>query len=168
MQPLATVSFSDVIGQAPHDIAWWQMCIRALIVFVMLLVLIQLGGTRAFGKISAFDIVIGVLLGSTLSRAINGSAPFGASLAAGAALVLLHWIAGRVAFHSHTAGRLIKGHAVQLVADGQLLDDALKRYNITEHDLEAALRVKVKSGDLAKLKDAYLERSGEISVIPYD
>ena len=162
------MSFSDVIGHTSHDIAWWQMCIRALIVFVTLLVLIQLGGTRAFGKISAFDIVVGVMLGSTLSRAINGSAAFGPSLAAGAALVLFHWIAGRLAFHSHVAGRLIKGHAVQLVADGQQLGDALKRYNITEHDLQAALRVKVKTGDLAKLKDAFLERSGEISVIPYE
>lgn len=161
------MSFSEVIGHAPHDIAWWQMCVRALIVFVSLLVLIQLGGTRAFGKISAFDIVVGVMLGSTLSRAINGSAPFGPSLAAGAALVLFHWVGGRLAFHSHTAGQLIKGRSVQLVADGQQLGAALKRYNITERDLEEALRMKIKSGDLSKLKDAYLERSGEISVIPY-
>ena len=162
------MSFYDVIGRAPHDIAWWQMCVRALIVFVTLLVLIQLGGTRAFGKISAFDIVVGVMLGSTLSRAINGSAPFLPSLAAGAALVLLHWIGGRLAFRSHAAGRLIKGRAVQLVADGRQCPAALRRYNITERDLQEALRMKVKSEDLAKLKDAFLERSGDISVIPYD
>ena len=162
------MSFSDVIGSTPHDITWWQMCLRALIVFVELLALIQIGGTRAFGKISAFDIVVGVMLGSTLSRAINGSAPFGESLVAGAALVLFHWIAGRLAFHSHAAGRIIKGRAVQLVADGQQLHDALKRYNVTDHDLQEALRMRIKSEDLAKLKDAFLERSGEISVIPYE
>lgn len=65
----------QIIG-AENDIKWWQMAIRAFIVFLVAIVLIRIGNKRIFGKYSSFDIVLGIILGSILSRAITGNLLF--------------------------------------------------------------------------------------------
>lgn len=87
------------IGPNSSDIAWWQMTIRAAIIF-FLLFLVRIGGKRAFGKTTAFDIVLGVLLGSALSRSLTGNAPLLPTLAASGSLVLLHFLVAKLALNS--------------------------------------------------------------------
>lgn len=83
--------FHDLIG-SKGDILWWQMSIRAVLIFLFGLVLIRLFGRRAFGKQTALDIVLAIVVGSNLSRALTANAPFFPTLAATAAIVLLFWL----------------------------------------------------------------------------
>src|SRR5262249_49447883 len=80
----------------PHasagDLTTGQIALRAILVFLVWLVVVRLADRRLLGKYSAFDVVLAVMLGSVLSRAINGSAPFWGTLAAAAVLVALHWL----------------------------------------------------------------------------
>lgn len=72
------------------------------------LLMVRLSSRRSLAEKTAFDAILLVILASVLSRAINGSATFFASIGASFVLVFLHrffaWIAGR----SHTFGKLIK------------------------------------------------------------
>ncbi|WP_246000369.1 DUF421 domain-containing protein [Pontibacter diazotrophicus] len=161
--------FNIAFGIHGEELTWWQMSVRAVVVFFVALIILRIGNHRIFGKNSAFDIVLGIIYGSILSRAITGNSPFIPTLVAALVLVLLHKGLAIVAYHSSFGfGDFIKGERVKLIEDGDLMRDALKKNSVTENDLEEALRKSGTEADLSKIKSAYLERSGKISVIMKD
>ena len=65
--------------------------LRTAVVFLAALVLIHLSNRRFMARMSPFDTVVPIVLGATLSRAINGGAGLLPTRAAAAALLALHW-----------------------------------------------------------------------------
>ncbi len=53
-----------------------------------------------------------------------------------------------------------------MVKDGQLQQTNMQKENITEQDLLEVLRTQGKITQVQEVQEAYLERSGNISVIP--
>jgi uncharacterized membrane protein YcaP (DUF421 family) len=107
---------------------------------------------------------VGFILGSLLSRGITGEASLSGTFAASAILVFVHWLLTWLAWRSHWFGKLITGTTELLVKDGELLIDGLRHSHISQHDLEEQLRLRgVES--LSQVKQAYKERSGEVSVV---
>lgn len=143
------------------------MALRAVIVYAVTLVLVRLGSRRLLAKPSAFDVIVAIMLGSIMSRAINGSAPFAPTLAAGAVLLLMHWAFAMLAVRVHWLSASLKGARIVLVRDGKVLGDGMRRAGITDEDLAEALRLQMHDDDPSKVEAAYMERSGDISVIPH-
>jgi uncharacterized membrane protein YcaP (DUF421 family) len=143
-----------------------QMALRAITIYVLTLAIVRLGSKRFLGKGSAFDIIAGIMIGSVMSRAINGSAPFFPTLAAGAAMIGLHWIFAGLAFHTSWFGTLVKGRSVLLVEDGVVQPEGMQRASLSENDLAEALRLQASVMEPSKVRLAYLERDGNVSVIP--
>lgn len=158
-------SIHMIIGKDADTITWWQMVCRATLIFFYTLLLVRVGGRRIFGKRTSFDIVLGVILGSVMSRALTANAQFFPSVAAVTALVLLHMLLAKLAYRSRTLGYLIKGREVQLVDDGEVDREAMKRASMSERDLLEALRSSGNTTTTEGLRAVYLERSGEVSVI---
>jgi hypothetical protein len=103
---------SWALGLDAIRLTLWQMGLRAAVIYVAALVMVRLVGDRRFiGKYAALDVLLTVILGSTLSRAINGSAPFFDSLGAALVLVGMHWLFSAIAFHFEGLDTLIKGHS---------------------------------------------------------
>lgn len=153
-----------LIGAKGEAITWWQMTIRACLIFVYGLILVRIGGRRVFWKLDSSDIVVSVLVGSNLSRALTANAPFLPTLAATGALVLIYWMLGYAALYSSFLSALTKGRARPLVWNGQLDRKQMKRNGVTEGDLFEAMRSKGIL-DLEQVGYAYLERNGSISII---
>jgi|SRR6185312_5031111 len=84
---------------------------------------------------TAFDVILGFMIGSIASRAVTGNAPFVASLAVTAALVLLHWLFSALATHSDTFGGFIKGRPDVLILNGRVDEVALRKAHLSERDL---------------------------------
>lgn len=158
-------SLDFLIGSDPQTITWWQMCIRATIIFFYLLFLVRFGSIRAFGRSTSFDIVLAILLGSTISRALTGNSKLIPTLAASAVLVFLHRALAVWAFYSEKIGHLVKGKEIPLAKGGSFDRKAMKKASITRHDILEALRTSKGKTDSDIVKDAYLERSGKISLI---
>jgi uncharacterized membrane protein YcaP (DUF421 family) len=163
------VEFLDtLLGIGSDSLTWWQMAVRAIVVFIAALLIMRIGNKRIFGKHTAFDIVLGIIYGSVLSRAITGNSPFWPTLAAALTLVLLHRFFAFLAYNtSGFFGPFIKGSPVCLIKDGKVQEDELKKHSLTENDLHEALRI----GGVTDAKDvAYgcLERSGDISIVKKD
>ena len=156
--------FRDIIGPDSNAINWWQMSIRGVITFMLTLLLIRFGDNRIFGKNSAFDIALGVILGSILSRAITGNAPFLPALLTSFVLVMLHRLLAYLACRS-SIGNFIKGKTYQLMKNGEMLSDQMEQQKITKNDLEEAMRTTGNTTDLGEVEAAFLERSGSISII---
>ncbi|MBB6611210.1 DUF421 domain-containing protein [Pontibacter sp. Tf4] len=158
--------FNYLFGIGEDTLTWWQMSLRAIGVFIAALLIVRVGNQRVFGKNTAFDIILGVVFGSILSRAITGNSPFWPTLAAALVLVLLHRGLATIAYHvSGRFGDFLKGKSVQLVKDGQLQHEALQKFSVTENDLQEAARTMGGTTDISTIETAYLERDGDISVI---
>lgn len=155
-----------LLGLDIKDLAVWQMALRALIVYVAAILMIRISDKRFIGKNTAIDVVLGIVLGSVVSRAITGNAPFFPTLGAGFVLVGLHWLLAALSFRSKRFGTLVKGPTRTLISDGKVQQDNLQTAHISENDLREALRLHAHLTDPSKVKTALLERSGDISVIP--
>ncbi|MGV3538664.1 MAG: DUF421 domain-containing protein [Rufibacter sp.] len=155
-----------ILGIGVKELNWWQMSIRAVVVFLIVLVYLRVANKRIFGRHSAFDIVLGVMYGSVMSRAITGNAPFYPTLITGLVMILLHRLLAAVALRSgQGVSTFLKGKTVTLVKDGEMLYDAMREHNITENDILEALRTHGGPVDVSKVESACLERSGSISVV---
>ena len=64
---------SWALGLDAEELTAWQMGLRAMIVYIIGVVLIRLGEKRFIGKFSAFDVIVAIMIGSVLSRAIRGA-----------------------------------------------------------------------------------------------
>ena len=73
-------------GADPDDLGAGAMALRTAVIYALTLVLVRLSSRRLLAKPSAFDVIVAIMLGSIMSRAINGSAPLVPTLAAGAVL----------------------------------------------------------------------------------
>jgi uncharacterized membrane protein YcaP (DUF421 family) len=156
------------LGLESREINIFQMSLRALVVFILAIAMLRIGDKRFMGKSTALDVMLGIVFGSVVSRAITGNAPFFPTLAAAVVLVALHWIFSALAFRSHKIGSLFKGHHRPLVVDGKINWDEMKSAHISEHDLHEAMRLSGSCADVRNVKSAHLERNGEISILMHD
>ena len=147
------------------DLAFGHMAARALVVFWVAVILARLGARRLLAHGAGFDIMVAVILGSVLSRAINGQAPFFPTLGASVLLVALHHLLATLTFHSHSLSQLVKGRPHVLVRDGKLDHRELARSKITHDDLDEHLRLHGNVKETADVAEARLERNGSVSVV---
>jgi uncharacterized membrane protein YcaP (DUF421 family) len=154
------------LGQDVGDVGAVQMALRTSVIYAFSLVIVRLGSKRFLSEATAFDVVVGIMLGSVMSRAINGSAPFSPTLLGGVALVGIHWLLGALAVHASWFGTLVKGSPVLLIKDGEIQREGMRRTGLSNNDLEQALRLRSNQTDPTQVQLAYLERNGGISVIP--
>jgi hypothetical protein len=75
------------LGAEPKDLTFVQISLRGVVVFLATLLMIRLGHKRSLARKTAFDAVLIVILASVLSRAINGSAAFFATIGGGFIIV---------------------------------------------------------------------------------
>ncbi len=152
------------LGSDIGDVNSIQMAFRTVVIYLSALIVVRLASQRFLSKASAFDVIVAIMLGSIMSRAINGSAPLVPTVAAGAVLLGLHWLFATLAFHTSWFGDLVKGRRVLLIEDGEVQAKGMRKTGLTQADLAEALRLQTGHTDPAKVRRAYLERNGKISV----
>jgi uncharacterized membrane protein YcaP (DUF421 family) len=142
----------------------WQICLRAVIVYLAMIVFVRFGKKRFLSRATAFDAILVIVIGSTAARAITGNAPFFETLAAVWILIAMHWVISYFTESSPTLGSLVKGNTTVLVRNGRIDRQALKDAHMSPDDLDEDLREQG-IADPKKVKEARLERSGKLSVI---
>jgi uncharacterized membrane protein YcaP (DUF421 family) len=146
-------------------IPWWEIVLRASIVYFVLLALLRLSGKRTVGQFTPFDLLVLVLLGD----AVQGSMIAGdESLQGGLILAgtLLGWnrLVGFVTARSEPIAQVVEGKADILARNGEVFDDALKSADLTLDDLEEAMRDH-SVPTINKIRLAVLEKDGTITVL---
>jgi uncharacterized membrane protein YcaP (DUF421 family) len=148
----------------PQQLELWQICLRAVIVYLAMIMFVRFGKKRFLSRATAFDAILVIVIGSTAARAITGNAPFFATLAAVWVLIAMHWVISYFTEGSPTLGSLVKGNTTVLVRNGRIDRQALKDAHMSPDDLDEDLREQG-IADPKKVKEARLERSGKLSVI---
>ncbi len=145
---------------------WWEIVLRTGIVYVALVMGFRLTGKRQIGQMAPFDLVVILLIANAVQNAMVGpdTSLIGGLLSA-AALLLLNQGVSRLRDRIPRFGRLVEGHAVILITDGQVIADHLRSENIDMDDLEQAFREHGLAG-IEDVRLAVLEVDGTISIVP--
>lgn len=147
------------------EISFEVMVTRAIIVYVLAIILVRLADRRFFARNSIYDIILLFIWSSLISRAITGNSPFLPTVGTAMIMVFLHRIMSFLALRYKHIGWLYKGDSFLLVKNGQFQKATMDSLNISEKDVMEWVRIKGKVNNLARIKEAYLERNGEISVV---
>lgn len=147
------------------DLDTLQMIARAIAAFFLTLALIRIAGIRTFGKKTAFDNVVAIMLGSIFSRVVVGASPFVPTTLACLAFVLVHRFLAWISLYSDLIGRWIKGEALSLYANGRLNERNMRVARISDKDLRESVRQRINEDTLENVKEIVQERNGDISVV---
>jgi uncharacterized membrane protein YcaP (DUF421 family) len=162
----ASTFFSNVLGGDLPDrpLELYQVAARALVVYLVGVLLVRYGKSRMLTRTTTLDVLIGILLGSLLSRGVTGNASLSGTIMAAFAIVAAHFVLTWLTWHWHWLGNIVKGRARLIVKDGQMLTEVMKKSHISEHDLMTNMR-QHGLDDLEQIREAYKERNGEISIL---
>ena len=147
----------------PH---WWEFIVRAVVVYVFLLVLLRLTGKRQVGQLAPFDLVLLLVLSNAVQNSMSGgdnSITGGMILAT--TLVMLNFGVSWLTYRSKSLEALIEGRPVIIVHDGKIDHLAMRKVQMTNHELEASLRAEGCAGP-EQVRFAVLENNGHVTVIP--
>jgi uncharacterized membrane protein YcaP (DUF421 family) len=147
-----------------EQLGFGHMAARALLMYVLLLIIVRAGKKRFLGRATAFDVILVIMIGSIAARALSGGAPYFPSTLGIVVLVAIHWIISMAALGSPALSGLVKGHSTTLVKDGKVITDALSEAHMSRDDLDEDLREKSVAAP-SEVAEARLERSGRLSVI---
>jgi uncharacterized membrane protein YcaP (DUF421 family) len=142
-----------------------QMADRAFVVFFLSLVIIRIAGMRTFGKKSAFDNIMVIILGSVLSRAIVGVSPFFPTIAAGFTMAVIHKIVAWSTVNNRSVSRFFKGEKEIIYENGRWHKQNMNRCTISKEDVLEEVRDKLNQNGLEGIEQIFIESSGKISLI---
>lgn len=156
---------TDVFGPTGH-VTWVQECARGAVIFVYGLIVVRMGGRRIFASWSALDIVVAIVTGSSLSRALTGNADLFGTLAATTLVFALHWAVARACACWPGLSQAIEGTPVVLARAGRCDTRLLRQHAVSRTNLEEALRAAgVESPQQAR--EIVLEPNGKLTVLKH-
>lgn len=146
------------------DRPWWELMVRAAVVYFALLVMVRISGKRTVGQFTPFELLVVMLLSESVSASLSGGDD---SLAAGlilaATLILINLgIAYSTARNPRLQG-IVEGDPILIGRDGEVFRDRLLAQHISMTDFEQALREA--DCELKDMRCAFLEADGQISIL---
>ncbi len=133
--------------------------------YVALVAFLRVSGKRTLSKMNAFDFVVTVALGSTLSSAVlSKDVSLAECVLAFALLIGLQYLVSWSTLRFATLRRLLRADPTLLLYEGRLIDAALRAHRVTDDDVRAAVR----GAGIADLQDVLavvLETDGSLSVV---
>lgn len=144
---------------------WWHFVLRAVAIYVIVMLLVRISGKRAVGQFTPFDLVLLILIGNAVQNGMNGgdNSLTGAAILA-VCLIALNYAVALLTARSPAAQRLIEGRAVVLAREGRVFRDVLHRELVSTADFEEAMR-EAGCPSLDQIKVATLESNGRISIM---
>ena len=127
--------------------------------------MLRISGSRTLSNMNAFDLVVTIAFGSTLSSIlVDGSLSLATGVGALALLVVLQFVIAALAVRSARFRNWITTRPVLLAWDGRALQDAMRKERVVTADIEAALRQRG-FARLDQVLAVVLEADGSLSVI---
>ena len=146
------------------SVAWWELIIRSVIVYVFLVVLLRITGKRQIGQLAPFDLVLLLVLSNAVQNSMNGgdNSVIGGIISA-TTLIMLNFGVGYLTYRSKKMEALLEGQPEVLIHNGKLFEKAMARAQLTHHELNAALR-QAGCTCVAEVHFAVLENNGTVTV----
>lgn len=141
----------------------------AMIALTWVVVQIRILGLRSLSKMTTFDFVMTIALGSLVATAATVSdwLAFGQAMVAMIGLFALQFVSARLRKSSDRVEDIMQNNPVLLMRDGKINHQALEETRVAESDLRAKLR-EANVLDYSKVRAVVLETTGDVSVLHGD
>ncbi|QZD88821.1 DUF421 domain-containing protein [Qipengyuania aurantiaca] len=152
---------------------WLDLLARGIILsfigLVWVTLLIRIVGLRSLSKMTNFDFVMTVALGSVLANAVTTDKwiTFWQCLAAMVGLFLVQVIASKIRKTSDTAEDIMQNQPVFLYKDGAFCEEAMTSARVSKSDVIAKMR-EANCLSLDQAQAVVLEATGDVSVLHGD
>ena len=141
--------------------------LRAVSVYIFLLVLFRIVGRRTLAEMTNFDLVLLLIISEATQNAMIGN---DYSLTNGFLVILsllgLDILLSLVKTHFPTFERWVDGLPLLLVDNGRPLRDVMKWARVDEADILSSARETQGLANMDQIQHAVLETNGGISIIP--
>jgi uncharacterized membrane protein YcaP (DUF421 family) len=148
----------------------WAHLLRSALtaagIYLVVIAAIRIFGQKALAKMSGYDMVVTVALGSIIAALpLTTDVSLADAVAAAITFLTLQQITRYLQARHRRVHRLVRERPLLLLWDGRLLEDRMLDSDISADEVRAAVR---RSGmlSLKQVRAAILENDGEWSVIP--
>ncbi len=130
------------------------------------ILLVRIVGLRSFSKMTNFDFVMTIAMGSLLAGAAQNDSWLGIAqtLSAMTALFAIQYCVAYLRQRSSRFIDALQNDPVLLMKDGVILHHALHKTRVTESDLMAKLR-EANAIEMSSVRAVILETTGDVSVL---
>jgi len=144
-----------------------DMILRAVAIYLILVVVFKIAGRRALLQMTSFDLILLLIISEATQQGLLGNdfSVTGAALCI-ITLIVMDMLFGKIKKYLPGAEEMIDGTAVVLVENGVLMRKKMKMADISEDDIMVSARNNQGLTALAEIKFAILESNGHISIIP--
>lgn len=140
--------------------------IRAIIIYVVIIIAVRLMGKRQVGELKPHELVITILISAIAVIPLEeNSMPLANCLVPILLFVSLEIIMSVISMKSLWFRNLLQGRPIFIIRRGKLDQKKLKQLRLTMDDVVDALRQK-DVFDISQVEDAVIETNGSISVLP--
>ncbi len=138
---------------------------RSVVVYLFLLVAFRLAGKRQLGQMTAFDLVVLLIISNVVQNAVIGNDnSLGGGLLGATAILLLNAGIAWATFRHKRVERLVEHAPTILARHGRILWENLRRERLSLPEFRAALRGEGVVS-LRGVRYVILEEDGRLSVI---
>ncbi len=144
------------------------LVVRALVVYVFLLIALRVAGRRELAQMTSFDLVLLLIISNAVQNSLNaGDNSLTGGLVSAVTLLVANWVVGFATWRWRKVERLVQGRPVRIVTDGRVHLGALRSELLTLAELRSALR---KQGimHVSDCKQVVLEPDGTLSAVRSD
>jgi len=147
-----------------NDIPAWNLLVRAVVVYLTVLILLRISGKRQMGQMGATEFVAILLISNAVQNAMNGGDnSLSAGLWLAIILIAMSTLISFLTYRSQFFRTVFEGTPSLLVHKGKIIREHLDRERLSETELRTLLR---KQGvhHIHELDNAVLEADGTLSI----
>ncbi|RUT69523.1 DUF421 domain-containing protein [Flavobacterium cupreum] len=141
-----------------------HVVLATVIAFITLFFFVRISGKRTLAKLNAFDFVVTVALGSTLSYMMLAIVPLIEGAIVLFLIIILQYIFAKTARSSRKMEKLINAMPSLIFYDGNFIEKAMAKEAITKGEVFSTIR---NSGidQIEDVKAVVMELNGQITVV---
>ncbi len=143
--------------------------VRIIAIYVFTIIMLRLAGKRRIAHLSAFDILIIIALGSAVGDVMvygEDTIPLVSGITVVFTVVVLQILVSKLTERSKWLSFIVHGRGTEMIRRGHIVHHNLEVEDLTEDELMELLREKG-VGTVKEVKEAVLEKSGELGVVLY-
>jgi len=145
-----------------------EIVLRAVIIYLFLVLVFRLIGRHEFGQLSPFDLILLLIISESISPALTAEdTSLTAGFVSAGTLFILAIAFSYGKYKSKWFKNLVSGEPLPAIKNGVPVYRSLERELMTVEDLESALRIKG-IDSVEKVRLSFIEDDGKISAILFE
>ena len=149
------------------ELIFWAI-VKALLVFVLVIVFTRLFGLRSYARLSTFDFAFTLAKGALIATiALNDNVEFFEGVAGLLVIYCCEWITATFRTRYASFNKLVSNKPVLLMYRGQYIEENIKATRVSMEDIYFAMR----QSNVIRLEDVkavVAEPTGQVSVLTGD